>query len=78
MTIFKCKMCGGSLEIADDMSVAKCQYCGTKQTLPRLDDDRRANLYDRANHFRRNNDFDKAMGIYEQILNEDKIGRAHV
>ena len=71
MTIFKCKMCGGSLEIADDMSVAKCQYCGTKQTLPRLDDDRRANLYDRANHFRRNNDFDKAMGIYEQILNED-------
>lgn len=71
MTIFKCKMCGGSLEITDDMSVAKCQYCGTKQTLPRLDDDRRANLYDRANHFRRNNEFDKAMGIYEQILNED-------
>ena len=30
------------------------------------------NLYDRANHFRRNNDFDKAAGIYEQILNEDK------
>ena len=27
---------------------------------------------DRANHFRRNNDFDKAAGIYEQILNEDK------
>ena len=52
-------------------TVAVCEYCGTKQTLPRLDDDRRANLYDRANHFRRNNDFDKAMGIYEQILNED-------
>ena len=28
-------------------------------------------MYDRANHFRRNNEFDKAMGIYEQILNED-------
>ena len=26
------------------------------------------NLYDRANHFRRNNEFDKAMGIFEQIL----------
>lgn len=49
-----------------------CKHCGTKQTLPRLDDDRRANLYDRANHFRRNNEFDKAMGIYERILNEDK------
>lgn len=28
-------------------------------------------MYDRVNHFRRNNEFDKAMGIYEQILNED-------
>ena len=52
-------------------TVGICDSCGTKQTLPRLDDDRRVNLYDRANHFRRNNEFDKAAGIYEQILNED-------
>ena len=71
MSIFKCKMCGGVLEINNNESVATCEYCGTQQTLPKLDDDRRANLYDRANHFRRNNEFDKAMGIYEQILNED-------
>ena len=71
MSVFKCKMCGGALEIQNGESVAVCEYCGTKQTLPKLDDDRKANLYDRANHFRRNNDFDKAMGIYEQILNED-------
>ena len=72
MSIFKCKMCGGELQIDPGESVAVCEYCGTTQTLPKLDDDRRANLYDRANHFRRNNDFDKAAGIYEQILNEDK------
>ena len=71
MTLFKCKMCGGALEINNNETVAICEYCGTRQTLPKLDDDRRANLYDRANHFRRNNEFDKAMGIYEQILNED-------
>ncbi len=71
MSVFKCKMCGGALEVQSGDSVAVCEYCGTKQTLPKLDDDRKANLYDRANHFRRNNDFDKAMGIYEQILNED-------
>lgn len=71
MSIFKCKMCGGALEISNNETVATCEYCGTQQTLPKLDDDRRANLYDRANHFRRNNEFDKAMGIYEQILNED-------
>ena len=71
MAVIKCKMCGGSLDIKEGMTVATCEYCGTEQTLPRLDDDRKANLYDRANHFRRNNDFDKAMGIYETILNED-------
>ena len=71
MTLFKCKMCGGALEINDNETVATCEYCGTQQTLPKLDDDKRANMYDRANHFRRNNEFDKAMGIYEQILNED-------
>lgn len=71
MAVFKCKMCGAELNIAPGATVAECEYCSTKQTLPRLDDERRANLYDRANHFRRNNEFDKAMGIYEQILNED-------
>lgn len=71
MSVFKCKMCGGALEVQNGESVAVCEYCGTKQTLPKLDNDRKANLYDRANHFRRNNEFDKAMGIYEQILNDD-------
>ena len=71
MSIFKCKMCGGTLEINNNETVAECAYCGTKQTIPNLDDEKRANLYDRANHFRRNNEFDKASTIYEQILNED-------
>ena len=71
MAAFKCKMCGGDLIIEKGSTVAECEYCGSKQTLPKLDDDRRTNFYDRANHFRRNNEFDKAAGIYEQILNED-------
>lgn len=71
MSVFKCKMCGGTIEFEQGATVGICDSCGTKQTLPRLDDDKKANLYDRANHFRRNNDFDKAMSIYEQILNED-------
>lgn len=69
--IFKCKMCGGELEVTEGASVAECPYCGAKQTLPKLDNERRANLYDRAGHFRRMSDFDKAMALYEQILNED-------
>ena len=71
MSILKCKMCGAPLNIEGNATIAVCEYCGTKQTIPKLDDDRRANLYDRASHFRRNNEFDKAAGIYEQILAED-------
>ena len=72
MAIFKCKMCGGTIEFNEGDSIGVCDSCGTKQTLPRLDSDRKTNLYDRANHFRRNNEFDKAMSIYENILNEDQ------
>ena len=71
MSVFRCKMCGGSIEFSPGATVGVCEYCGTRQTLPRLEDDRRANLYDRANHFRRNNDFDNASNLYEQILTED-------
>lgn len=71
MAVFKCKMCGGDLVFQDGATVAECDSCGTKQTLPKLTDEKRANLYDRANHFRRNNQYDKAMSLYEQILNED-------
>ena len=72
MTVYKCKICGGDLEIQEGVGICECMYCGTKQTLPKINDERRANLYDRANHFRRNNEFDKAMSMYEQILEEDK------
>jgi len=70
MAILKCKMCGGDLIIHDGMTVSECEYCGTTQTLPKLVSDDIANLYDRANHFRRNNEFDKAEGIYERILSQ--------
>lgn len=71
MSVFKCKMCGGALKIDNGETAIVCEYCGTNQTLPKLDSEKIANLYDRANHFRWNNDFDKAMGIYEKILEEN-------
>ena len=72
MAIFKCKMCGGELNVSEGMTVCECEYCGTKQTLPKLDDEKKITLYERASHFRRNNEFDKAAGFYETILAEDK------
>lgn len=72
MSVLICKMCGGDLDITEGMTTAKCPYCGTNQTLPKLNNEQRLRLYDRANHFRRSNDYDKAMAVYEQILNEDQ------
>ena len=72
MSVLICKMCGGDLEIREGMMTVRCPYCGTNQTLPKFGNEQRLRFYDRANHFRRNNDYDKAMAMYEQILNEDQ------
>ena len=72
MSVLLCKMCGGDLEVREEMTTVKCPYCGTNQTLPKCNDEQRLRMYDRANHFRRSNDYDKAMAVYEQILNEDQ------
>lgn len=71
MAVFKCKMCGGALEISNGESVAVCDYCGTKQTLPKTDDGVVANLFNRANNLRLKCEFDKAEAIYEKILEQD-------
>ena len=71
MSAFCCKMCGAPLAIAEGKRIVTCEYCGAQQTIPLLDDEKRANLYERASHFRLNNEFDKAAALYELILNED-------
>ena len=70
MAILKCKMCGGDLVVDQGTTCGTCEHCGSSMTLPQVSDDKRANLYNRANHFRRLNDFDKAMNAYERILDE--------
>lgn len=34
MSVLKCNMCGGTLEIEDNGAFAVCAYCGTRQALP--------------------------------------------
>lgn len=71
MAIFKCKMCGGTLEILPGAGVAECQYCGSMQTLPKVEDDRLTSFYERANDLRMSHEFDKAAEIYEKIIEEN-------
>ena len=68
MAILKCKMCGGDLTIQDGMTVAECEYCGTKQTVPTADNEKKMTLFARANRLRAACEFDKAAGIYENIV----------
>lgn len=68
MTLLKCKMCGGALELKPGETVAECPYCGTKQTVPNLDDDKKAQLFERANRLRAACMFDRALAAYESII----------
>ena len=68
MAILKCKMCGGDLDIQEGMSVCECEYCGSKQTVPNVDDEKELNLFARANRLRFRNEFDTAAGVYESIV----------
>ena len=70
MAIIKCKMCGGDLEITEGVTVAECEYCGTKQTVPNVDNEKKLTLFSRANRLRLACEFDKAAGVYENIVAE--------
>ena len=70
MAVYKCKMCGGDLSITDTDKVVMCDYCGTTQTVPTADSERRLTLFNRANRLRLAGEFDKAAGIYENIVAE--------
>ena len=70
MAILKCKMCGGNLEITEGMTVCECEYCGSKQTVPSVDNEKKITLFTRANRLRAACEFDKASGVYESIVTE--------
>lgn len=71
MAALKCKMCGAELQILNDYSITECEYCGSKQTLPKMDNDRKVSIFDRANFHRSRKEFDKASALYENILIEE-------
>ena len=68
MAILKCKMCGGDLNIIEGETVAVCEYCDTKQTIPTADNEKKLTLFARANRLRAACEFDKAAGKYETIV----------
>ena len=68
MAILRCKMCGGDLMLTEGASTAECEFCGSIQTVPKVDDEKKLTLFARANRLRIACEFDKAAGIYESII----------
>lgn len=71
MVVLKCKMCGGDIQTIENQVYGTCDSCGSTTTLPRISDERIANLHNRANHYRQQKEFDKSLATYESILAED-------
>ena len=61
-------MCGGTLELQEGVSSGTCSYCGNVVTFPKISDEQYENLYNRAEHFRRINEYDKAVAAYEKVI----------
>lgn len=70
MAVFKCKMCGGQLEVNNGEKIVTCDYCDTCQTVPSTDNEKIILFHNRANTLRLKNEFDKAIITYENILSE--------
>ena len=68
--ILKCKMCGGDLNIELGAAICECEFCGTMQTIPAVDNEKKGNLFNRANRLRMASEFDKAAAVYESIVAE--------
>ena len=70
MEVIKCYVCGGELEVNEDMSIGRCKYCDSLIAIPKRIGTKEA-LYNRAVFLRQKNEFDEAISIYEDLLKED-------
>ncbi len=71
MSILKCKMCGGDIELSSDKTFGTCENCGCVMTFPKISDEAKADAFNRGNYFRRLGEFDKALQVYEHIVQEE-------
>ncbi|MCR5727910.1 MAG: tetratricopeptide repeat protein, partial [Lachnospiraceae bacterium] len=69
--VLKCKICGGDVKLDNETGLGTCLYCGSNTAFPKVSDDRKLSMFNRGNHFRLSGEFDEALVIYEQIIQED-------
>ena len=64
---YVCKMCGKLLPSAEGKSICECEYCGSRQTVPKLYKDKYAEIYNRACGLRFKTDFEGAEKLFSQL-----------
>ncbi len=67
MAVLKCKMCGASLEAVEGQQTVRCAYCDSVQTVPRLDDELKLKMFERATELRIKCEFDQAAVVFQNI-----------
>ena len=67
-SIIRCKACGAPLEFAQGEKVCTCKYCQSVNTLAIPEN---GQLYNRANELRNLCEFDRAIQLYEQMIEQD-------
>ena len=67
MLILKCKNCGALLPEIPSSGMVTCEYCGLEQSAP-LEEMQILQLFERADHQRRFQQYDEAMETYQNIL----------
>lgn len=66
--VYRCKCCGGDLVVSNEVAV--CEWCDTRQSIPSAGDEKKVNLFNRANKMRILHEFDKAYALYQSIVSE--------
>lgn len=71
MTQYRCKGCGGNLAVKNEAEgLCECEFCGQIWTVPSANDERKIELYNTANQYRRGNRFDRAIETYKEMIKE--------
>lgn len=70
MAVLVCKICGGELNVISGTSIAKCENCDAVQTVPKIDNQAKANIYNRAVRLLKKCEFDRAAVVFRQLTME--------
>lgn len=70
LVAMKCPICGGEVKLDSEMKMGECEYCGSPVVIPH-NMEKIGNLYNLATFYRQNNEFDRSIETYQDILKED-------